>query len=85
MKKAFVVSFEELPACMLGCYGHQWIETPNFDRLAALSVLFDQHYANDLSATQNSFPCWTGETLPQAFQAASPNLQSFVSTLKNQG
>ncbi|QDT41151.1 Sulfatase [Gimesia alba] len=66
MKKAFVVSFEQLPACMLGCYGHQWIETPNFDRLASLSVVFDQHFANDLSS-QNSYPWWTGHTIPCDF------------------
>lgn len=29
----------------LGCYGNEWIATPNFDRLAADSVVFDRHYA----------------------------------------
>ncbi|QDU13348.1 Sulfatase [Gimesia maris] len=85
MKKAFVVSFEQLPACMLGCYGHQWIETPNFDRLASLSVLFDQHFANDLSSVENSFPWWTGQTRPHAFQTANQQSHCFVTELKNQG
>lgn len=85
MKKAFVVSFEHLPACMLGCYGHQWIETPNFDRLASLSVLFDQHFANDLCTTQNSFPWWTGQTIPQAFEASEPSSDSFIPELKKKG
>ena len=85
MKKAFVVSFEHLPACMLGCYGHQWIETPNFDRLASLSVVFDQHYANDLSS-QNSYPWWTGQTIPRAFgtQADENGLRLFEN-LREQG
>ena len=26
----------------LGCYGNSWIETPNFDQLAASGFLFDQ-------------------------------------------
>jgi arylsulfatase A-like enzyme len=30
----------------LGCYGNEWIETPTLDRLAAASVVFDQHYAD---------------------------------------
>ncbi|WP_339729844.1 sulfatase-like hydrolase/transferase [uncultured Gimesia sp.] len=85
MKKAFVVSFEQLPACMLGCYGHQWIETPNFDRLASLSVVFDQHFANDLSA-QNSCPWWTGQTIPSAFETqANENAAALFRHLKKQG
>ncbi|MFK7777828.1 MAG: sulfatase-like hydrolase/transferase [Gimesia sp.] len=85
MKKTFVISFEQLPACMLGCYGHQWIETPNFDRLASISVLFDQHFSNDLCTTRNSFPWWTGQTIPQAFDAIEQSRNSFISNLKKQG
>ncbi len=85
MKKAFVVSFEQLPACMLGCYGHQWIETPNFDRLASLSVVFDQHFANDLCTTHNSFPWWTGQAIPQAFKIEQQASETFLSHLKQQG
>jgi len=85
MKKTFVISFEQLPACMLGCYGHQWIETPHFDRLASLSVLFDQHFANDLCTAQNSFPWWTGQTIPQALGTQEQNRSSLISHLKKQG
>lgn len=85
MKKAFVISFEQLPACMLGCYGHQWIETPNFDRLAACSVLFDQHFTNDLSTDKNSFPLWTGQAIPNAFEAQAKDTVSLISHLKKQG
>ncbi|MDF1743904.1 MAG: sulfatase-like hydrolase/transferase [Gimesia sp.] len=85
MKKAFVVSFEQLPACMLGCYGHQWIETPNFDRLASISVLFDQHFANELCTTQNSFPWWTSQTIPKAYEAAEQTSDSFIPHLKKKG
>ncbi len=85
MKKALVISFEQLPACMLGCYGHQWIETPNFNRLAASSVLFDQHYANDLCSDQNSFPWWTGQSVPHVFETPSDCDISLISHLKKRG
>lgn len=85
MKKAFVISFEQLPACMLGCYGHQWIETPNFDRLASLSILFDQHFANDLCTNQNSFPWWTAQTIPNVFESEEQDALSLISHLKKNG
>ena len=85
MKKAFVVSFEQLPAFLLGCYGHQWIETPNFDRLAAQSVVFDQHFANDLTSRGNTFPWWTGQTVPTQNNSSASETACFVSHLKTQG
>jgi arylsulfatase A-like enzyme len=30
----------------LGCYGNEWVATPNLDRLAATGVVFDQHFAD---------------------------------------
>src|SRR5579864_9398559 len=30
----------------LGCYGNDWVETPNLDRLAAEGIVFDQHIAD---------------------------------------
>lgn len=29
----------------LGCYGNEWVATPNIDRLATEGVVFDQHFA----------------------------------------
>ena len=46
---AIVVTFDRLPVGLLGCYGNNWITTPNFDRLAAESVLFDNHFADSPS------------------------------------
>ncbi len=43
--RAIVLSFDRLSRRCLGCYGHEWIETPNLDRLAARAVVFDQHFA----------------------------------------
>ena len=42
-----------LQVAALGAYGNDWLPTPNFDRLAAESVVFDQHYADVPSAGWN--------------------------------
>jgi arylsulfatase A-like enzyme len=57
MPRAVVLSFDQLHAAYLGSHGNDWIETPHLDRLATESVLFDSHYADDL----------TPETLGQAW------------------
>ena len=47
---AIVVTFDSLRLDSLGCYGSQWDQTPYFDRLAAESVTFDQHFSVDALA-----------------------------------
>lgn len=44
--QAVIVSFDSLAANAVGCYGNDWVETPNWDRLAANGVVFDHHYAD---------------------------------------
>lgn len=46
MPRAIVLSLDQLSRRCLGAYGHEWIETPHFDRLAARGVLFDQCFAS---------------------------------------
>ena len=46
--KTIILTFDRFPLRMLGCYGNHWIETPNFDRLAVRSVVFDYHFAECL-------------------------------------
>lgn len=36
----------------LGCYGNEWLRTHNLDRLAAESIVFDQHFAVDPSPAE---------------------------------
>lgn len=47
--RAIVLSLDQLSRRCLGCYGHEWIETPNLDRLAARGVVFDQCMASPAS------------------------------------
>ena len=59
--RAIVLSFDHLSRRCLGCYGHEWIETPNLDRLAGRAVVFDQHFAADECAPLkcgDSSPLW---------------------------
>lgn len=37
-----VVTFDCWPWPALGCYGHEWIDTPNWDQLAAEGFVFDR-------------------------------------------
>jgi arylsulfatase A-like enzyme len=47
MRTVFVL-FDSLNRHLLGCYGGARIPTPNFDRLAQKTVVFDRHYAGSL-------------------------------------
>lgn len=44
-RRAVVVTFDRLPATILGCYGNEWIETPHLDRLAAAGIAADHCFA----------------------------------------
>jgi arylsulfatase A-like enzyme len=60
--KVLVVNACALHLGYIGCYGNEWIETPNFDRLAAEGVVFDQHFSdNPGAATEGPHRfVWTG-------------------------
>lgn len=46
--QAIVVTFDRLATRLVGCYGNEWIETPNFDRLATTSTVFDNHFTDSV-------------------------------------
>ena len=46
--RAVIISFDSLAANSLGCYGNEWIETPNWDRIAATGAVFDQHFVDTI-------------------------------------
>ena len=48
--RAIVLTFDRLSRRCLSFYGHEWIEAPNLERLAASSVVFDQHFAAEIDS-----------------------------------
>ncbi len=47
-KNAIVLMFDSLQFNYLGCYGNDWIKTPNMDRLAREGALFENSYTEGL-------------------------------------
>ncbi len=58
---AVLLTFDRLPAHMIGCYGNEWIETPGFDALAAESHVFERHLVELPGPAGASHPWWTGK------------------------
>lgn len=48
----------------LGCYGADWIDTPNLDRLAAEGMLFENCYVNNPICTPSRASMFTGKHIP---------------------
>ncbi len=44
----------------LGAYGNAWIKTPNLDRLASQSVVFDRAYTSSFPTVPNRLDVLTG-------------------------
>ncbi|MDX2038860.1 MAG: sulfatase [Isosphaeraceae bacterium] len=55
-----VIACNSLHLGFLGAYGNSWIETPNLDRLASQSVVFDHHFAENLTTLPTRRSWWTG-------------------------
>src|SRR5438067_6603747 len=49
-----------LQVAALGPYGNDWIATPNLDRLATQTVVFDQHFAD---FPGKSDPAWNAKSV----------------------
>src|SRR5579862_2941592 len=81
---AIVVSFDRLPESFLGCCGNSWIETPNFDRLAAQSAVFHQHFAEDAASATPHHAWWSGRYECRR-TAAAPHDNWLPVFLKNRG
>ena len=44
--KIIVIEVTGLHLGYLGCYGNDWVATPNLDRLAVEGIVFDWHFAD---------------------------------------
>ena len=51
---------DEMRAESLACYGHPLIKTPNYDRLAAEGVRFDQCHVQNAQCTPSRVSMMTG-------------------------
>ncbi len=48
IRNAIVMMFDSWQFNYTGCYGNDWIKTPNFDRFAKEGVLFENAYGNNM-------------------------------------
>ena len=48
IRNAIVCMFDSWQFNYAGCYGNEWIKTPNFDRFAREGVLFENAYGNNM-------------------------------------
>lgn len=66
-RNAIVMMFDTLSAKYIGCYGNDWIKTPNIDRLAKEGALFENWYTEGLPTIPCRRAMLTGRfTLPVA-------------------
>ncbi len=56
---AVILVIDQLSAAMLGPYGNTMIETSNFNRLAAQSLLFDFAFVNSMDLVEGYDALWT--------------------------
>jgi arylsulfatase A-like enzyme len=64
-KNVIFIMLDSLQFNYLGCYGNDWIKTPNFDRLALQSTLFENAYTEGLPTIPCRRAMMTGRyTLP---------------------
>lgn len=60
--RAVVMTCDRWHLDFVGCYGNDWIETPNLQKLAAQGVVFDRHFAANVDPEFASLAWWTGRT-----------------------
>ncbi len=86
MKTVFVL-FDSLNRHMLGCYGGTRIPTPNFDRLAARSSVYDRHYVGSLPCMPARRDLLTGRLtfLHRSWGPLEPFDNAFPELLKAKG
>jgi arylsulfatase A-like enzyme len=58
--KAIVFLFDTLCRRYLPCYGNDWVQTPNFNRFAARSVTFDNHWVGSAPCVPARRDLFTG-------------------------
>ncbi len=81
-KNAIVVMFDSLQYSYLGCYGNEWIKTPNMDRFAKEGVLFENCYTEGLPTVPCRRAMHSGRyTLPVSGWVAATLEDTFIADL----
>ena len=82
MRTIFVL-FDSLMRSALGCYGGSAVKTPNFDRFASRSVVFDSHFVGSLPCMPARREMHTGRLnfLHRSWGPLEPFDQSFAQVL----
>ena len=85
--RAIFCLFDSLNRLALGCYGGTSIETPNFDRFAARSLVFDNHYVGSLPCMPARRDLHTGRLcfMHRSWGPLEPFDNSFPVSLNGQG
>ncbi|RRJ62497.1 sulfatase [Paenibacillus oralis] len=85
--KAVMVMFDSLNRHMLPAYGCDWVQAPNFERLAERSVTFDRCYAGSLPCVPARRELHTGRYnfLHRSWGPLEPFDDSMPELLKNNG
>src|SRR5262245_54972139 len=77
-RSAVVLVVDRLGAGWLGPYGNTWLDTPNFNRLAARSVLCETVIADSPDLAGSCRAHWTGRHAMAPDEEARPTLAEFA-------
>ena len=64
---------DDLGYAELGCYGQEWIKTPNVDRIAAEGIRFTQHYSGNAVCAPSRCSLMTGKHPGHAYIRSNAN------------
>lgn len=76
--KILVLHIRGLSTGYIGCYGNDWIDTANMDRLASEGIVFDQHFADTMTSVPSSLSGYWHYPWLKDGQANAPRLQSIL-------
>lgn len=77
-KSVVVLVIDRLGAAWVGPYGNSWLDTPNFNRLATRSVLFESSIAATPDLSEAYRGLWTGRHVLERKPADAPSFPAMA-------